>query len=152
VREKVVKEAVTEAAADPQSKELLKMSEQTQTAPEAVTFHPLSYDAAGRPVYKHGNQLRKIARVGDLNVGELRWSKSKSGIWSLKLHRSGKTQFEIVLGRKRDQRDPRMMAALRAQATELRAEALAAAAPAPAAEIVPEQPQLPAPDAEVAAA
>jgi len=128
------------------------MSEQTSTTEQAISFHPTALDAAGKPIYRVGNQLRKFARVGDITVGELRWSKSKTGIWTLKLHRSGKTQFELELGRKRDQRDPRMMALLREQATAMAAEAKAtepapAPAPEPTPEPAPEQPQLPAPAA-----
>jgi hypothetical protein len=84
-------------------------------ADASVHFHPVALDADGRPRYRIGNQLRKLAMANDTQLGELRWSRTKKGIWTVSLAVSGKIVQSVELGKKRDLRDPRMMTMLRSQ-------------------------------------
>src|SRR3954454_16764326 len=84
-------------------------------ADASVHFHPVALDADGRPRYRFGNQLRKLAMADDTQLGELRWSRTKKGIWTVALTVSGKIVQAVELGTKRDLRDPRMMRMLREQ-------------------------------------
>jgi hypothetical protein len=87
---------------------------QELAAEATLHFHPVARDADGRPQYRFNNQLRKLAFADKTEVGELRWSRSKKGIWSVNLCRSGKIVTGVELGKKRDLRDPRMMQMIRA--------------------------------------
>jgi hypothetical protein len=101
---------------------------QTNNEAAVVTFHPTALDAAGRPIYKVGKQLRKSVRVSGDPVAEVRWSRSREG-WIWTLCQSGKVVRRGWPTKSRDQRNPLMMAAAR----ELHAEAIAPAVDAEAA-------------------
>jgi len=91
---------------------------QSEQVVAAVTFHPVAEDAAGRPIYRVGKQLRKRVAVSGTVVAEIRWTKSKAG-WQWSLVRGGKKVAEGFPAAKRDQRAPAMMAAARALAVEV---------------------------------